>query len=300
MIAITLGDPGGIGPEIVLKALNQEKGDFVLIGNIYSLKEASKNCSIPIPDVDIIHIDGEYIWGKVGAGNGRIAYESLITAIDLALEGRVEGIVTAPLSKESLHLAGYNYPGQTEILAEKTDARDYGMLMVSDDFRMLLLTTHIPLSQVPQSITEELIIRKVSLLNKTLKEIFKIENPRILLLGVNPHAGEGGLMGNEEKEKILPAIEKLRKEGIAVDGPVPPDTFFMEKGFDAYVAMYHDQGMIPFKLLFFHSGVNMTIGLPFVRTSPDHGTAFDIAGRCIADHRSMLAAIKLCKRLCSS
>ena len=300
MIAITLGDPGGIGPEIVLKALNQEKGDFVLIGNIYSLKEASKNCSIPIPDVDIIHIDGEYIWGKVGAGNGRIAYESLITAIDLALEGRVEGIVTAPLSKESLHLAGYNYPGQTEILAEKTDAQDYGMLMVSDDFRMLLLTTHIPLSQVPQSITEELIIRKVSLLNKTLKEIFKIENPRILLLGVNPHAGEGGLMGNEEKEKILPAIEKLRKEGIAVDGPVPPDTFFMEKGFDAYVAMYHDQGMIPFKLLFFHSGVNMTIGLPFVRTSPDHGTAFDIAGRCIADHRSMLAAIKLCKRLCSS
>jgi len=300
MIAITLGDPGGIGPEIVLKALNQEKGDFVLIGNIHSLKEASKNCSIPIPDVDIIHIDGEYIWGKVGAGNGRIAYESLITAIDLALEGRVEGIVTAPLSKESLHLAGYNYPGQTEILAEKTDARDYGMLMVSDDFRMLLLTTHIPLSQVPQTITEELIIRKVSLLNKTLKEIFKIENPRILLLGVNPHAGEGGLMGNEEKEKILPAIEKLRKEGIAVDGPVPPDTFFMEKGFDAYVAMYHDQGMIPFKLLFFHSGVNMTIGLPFVRTSPDHGTAFDIAGRCIADHRSMLAAIKLCKTLCSS
>jgi len=300
MIAITLGDPGGIGPEIVLKALNQEKGDFVLIGSIQSLKESSKICSIPLPDVDMIHIDGEYIWGKVSACNGRIAYESLITAIDLAIEGRVKGIVTAPLSKESLHLAGYNYPGQTEILAEKTNAQDYGMLMVSDDFRMLLLTTHIPLSQVPQSITEELIIRKVSLLNKTLKEIFKIENPRILLLGVNPHAGEDGLIGDEEKEKILPAIEKLRKEGIAVEGPVPPDTFFIEKGFDAYVAMYHDQGMIPFKLLFFHSGVNMTIGLPFIRTSPDHGTAFDIAGRCIADHRSMLSAIKLCKRLCSS
>ncbi|HDI82192.1 MAG TPA: 4-hydroxythreonine-4-phosphate dehydrogenase PdxA [candidate division WOR-3 bacterium] len=300
MVAITLGDPGGIGPEIVLKALNQVKGDFVLIGSIHSLKETSKICSIPLPDVDMIHIDGEYIWGKVSAHNGRIAYESLIRAIDLAIEGKVKGIVTAPLSKESLHLAGYNYPGQTEILAEKTGTQDYGMLMVSDDFRMLLLTTHIPLSLVPQSITEELIIRKVSLLNKTLKEIFKIENPRILLLGVNPHAGEDGLIGNEEKEKILPAIEKLRKEGIAVEGPVPPDTFFMEKGFDAYVAMYHDQGMIPFKLLFFHSGVNMTIGLPFIRTSPDHGTAFDIAGRCIADHRSMLSAIKLCKKLCFS
>ncbi len=300
MVAITLGDPGGIGPEIVLKALNQVKGDFVLIGSIHALKETSKICSIPLPDVDMIHIDGEYIWGRVSAHNGRIAYESLIRAIDLAIEGRVKGIVTAPLSKESLHLAGYNYPGQTEILAEKTNAQDYGMLMVSDDFRMLLLTTHIPLSLVPQSITEELIIRKVSLLNKTLKEIFKIENPRILLLGVNPHAGEHGLIGNEEKEKILPAIEKLRKEGIAVEGPVPPDTFFMENGFDAYVAMYHDQGMIPFKLLFFHSGVNMTIGLPFIRTSPDHGTAFDIAGRCIADHRSMLSAIKLCKKLCFS
>jgi 4-hydroxythreonine-4-phosphate dehydrogenase len=205
-------------------------------------------------------------------------------------------MVTAPVSKEAMFRSGYRYPGQTEFLTRRSGAKSSAMMLVADDFRVALATVHLPLKRVSRALSSERIVKKLRLIDTTLRRDFAIRRPRIAVLGLNPHAGEGGHLGSEEISTITPAISRARKDGIRAFGPFPADGFFGAgsfRGYDAVLAMYHDQGLVPLKMKAFSSGVNFSAGLSIVRTSPDHGTAFDIAGRGIADPRSMIEAIKL-------
>jgi len=298
-IGITLGDPGGIGPEIVLKALRVLRKDYLLIGSKVVLKYFAEKLDLPIPKAELVDVGGtDFTIGEDSSNNGEIAYRSLIKGIEVAKEGIVNAIVTAPLSKKGMAMAGHIYPGQTEILAEMTGSKNYGMMMVSKKLKILFVTTHIPLKDVSGVITTELLRQKIDLCMRSMKKLFKIDSPSIGVLGLNPHAGEGGYIGREEIEVIKPVIEALRRSGNNIDGPFPSDTYFSKKSADCVIAMYHDQGMIPFKIFAFDEGVNLTVGLPFIRTSPDHGTAFDIVGRGIAKPDSIISAIRLAEELC--
>ncbi len=220
-------------------------------------------------------------------------------AVELTLELEVDGIVTAPISKKSLHMAGYAWPGHTELLAELTGAREYAMMFVSRKIRVILCTIHTPLKDVPKKITKHTVLKTIRLAKKGAA-LLGIKDPEIAVAGLNPHAGESGVMGKEEVSSIIPAMKVVQREGIKVSGPYPPDVVFhkaVNNEFDMVVCMYHDQGLIPFKMLAFESGVNMTVGLPIIRTSPDHGTAFDIAWQNRADPSSMIEAIKLAAKL---
>ena len=296
-IAITTGDFNGIGAEITIKALNSlnlPKDDIVLITNQKILDFYGKlDCPYEIINIDF---EGEIEASKITKEAGEFSFKSL----EKACEIKPKAIVTAPVAKEAMHLAGYNFNGQTEVL-EKFLAHDNQkaeMLFIAKDFRILLLTRHIALKDVPTYITEDLIINKVL----TVKNFLKKDNPKFALCALNPHAGENGIMGNEEKNVIIPACEKLRSKGIDITNPLPADTLFINGGkkylenlpqdYDCYFAMYHDQGLIPIKTIASKETVNMTIGLDIVRTSPCHGTAFDIAGRNKADFQSMISAIK--------
>jgi len=294
MIGITLGDPGGIGIEVTLKALSFSDKKAILFGNKNALQYYSKKLNLPFPkQIEIIDITGEFSMGRVCKENGDIAYRSIIEGIGACKTGICSGLVTAPIHKKALSLAGYNYPGHTELLAKECRTDKYVMMMVSDSMKVIFITTHIPISKVPSALSKKLIIEKIELTSKSLKNYWNISNPRFGVLGLNPHAGDSGLFGREEIEIVEPAVEELKSRGYDIEGPFSPDTYWTVQKKDCTVALYHDQGMIPFKLKSLWRGVNVTLGLPFPRTSPDHGTAFDIAGKGLADQGSMKQAIEL-------
>ncbi|MFU8860199.1 MAG: 4-hydroxythreonine-4-phosphate dehydrogenase PdxA [Cyclonatronaceae bacterium] len=314
-IAISTGDPNGIGPEIILKLLQQLQPDdaaIILIGHpsVFSYYAASSG-QIPYlqtaksldaisepgfwllnPDNDTIHPEPGKISGQAGAWS----MKCVETGIRLCMDHHAHALVTAPISKEAIQLGGYNVPGHTEFLAQKTGTRDVLMMMVSESMRVALATAHLPLSQVAVTLTSQLLLKRLSTLHLSLISDFGITTPCIAVTGLNPHAGDGGVIGREEIDIIIPAIEQARHKGIDANGPYPADAFFARYTpgqYDAVLAMYHDQGLIPFKSTDNGCGVNFTAGLPIVRTSPDHGTAFDIAGKNLADPASMLAAYRL-------
>ncbi len=310
-IAITIGDPNGIGPEIVLKSLAELKlapEKLVIGGNSDVLNYYSDKLQIKLPfDYEIaeIHFNkSDILPGVESAVAGEFSYQSLLYACNLANEGEIQAIVTSPVSKNAMNLAGYYFSGQTEVL-EKLLAKPNQkaeMLFCAGDFRVLLLTRHIPLRDVAEKITQELLIDKISALNETFKTTFKIEKPRLALCALNPHAGENGVIGEEEQKIFLPAVAHLNNVGVDVSVPLSADALFAEVAkklnankkleYDCYIACYHDQGLIPIKVLTQDSAVNTTIGLNILRTSPAHGTAYDIAGKGLASPASMIAAIR--------
>lgn len=314
-IAITLGDPNGVGPEVVLKCLDDplvmKRVDPVLVGSkkVLSIHANAldrrglnfvENLTAPLPKrgVRIVNTSKNQ---KVGVEMGRLtpkagsmAMNAVDEGISLARRGQVSALVTGPISKLAIIRAGYNFPGHTEYLAEKTGVKDQVMMMVSGDLRVSLMTGHIALKQVSQRLTVNGIVAKLKRVRASLMRDFGLIRPKIAVLGLNPHAGEGGVLGSEERDVIIPAIKDAGNRGILALGPFPADGFFGSRqycGYDGILAMYHDQGLAPFKMLSFGSGVNFTAGLPIVRTSPDHGTAFDIAGRNKANAGSMIQAV---------
>ncbi|MGB6155393.1 MAG: 4-hydroxythreonine-4-phosphate dehydrogenase PdxA [Castellaniella sp.] len=315
-LGFTLGDAAGVGPELIVKLFHQGLphpavvyGDAGILARactalgledqirIQPLKTpgagSCKNVIGVLNRWDSLPPDLPY--GRVDARAGRGAYEYLCHAIDDAQGGHLRAVVTAPLHKEALHAAGINFPGHTEILAERTATTDYAMMLANHELRVLLVTIHMALADVPQAINQEAEHRAITLAQLACRQA-GIRQPRIAVAGLNPHAGEGGAFGTEESRHILPAIQAAKAQGLAVSGPWPGDTIFMRarKGeFDIVVAQYHDQGLIPVKYLGLDEGVNVTVGLPFVRTSVDHGTAFDIAGKGIADPASLRAAFDM-------
>ncbi len=316
-LALTIGDPSGIGPEIAARALAGgifDSAETWLIGSAPALRKetggeafAALEPMTPLEAVSgasaasfpvIVDVAGgiEPVFGRPSAESGAISGKAVETAVLMAKKGLVDGIVTGPISKEALNLGGYPYNGHTAMLSEMMDAPDCQMMMVAGSLRIVILTRDIPLADVPSAVTYDRILSGVRQAFISLKEDFGIRAPVIRVAALNPHAGDGGVNGREEIEVISPALEQLRAEGIDVDGPVPSDTLFYNRdkgGADAYIALYHDQGMIPFKSSGFRNGVNMTIGLPTLRTSVCHGTAFDIAGKGIADPSSLEAAVSL-------
>lgn len=297
-IAITTGDPNGIGAEITIKALNKldlPADRVVLISNRKILDFYGKLDK----DYEVIEIpfNGEIEVGKATANGGEFAFQSLKKVCEI----KPGAIVTAPTAKNAMHLAGHIYNGQTEVLEHflSHDEQHAEMLFVAKDFRVLLLTRHCALKDV--ELTPALLIKKITDLKRFFEDNLKIKNPRFALCGLNPHAGEDGILGTEEKEIMLPAVEKLREQGVLITNPLPSDTLFVKAGYaynhnekvpyDCYIAAYHDQGLIPIKTVAGDKTVNMTIGLDIIRTSPGHGTAFDIAGKNIADEAGMISAI---------
>jgi 4-hydroxythreonine-4-phosphate dehydrogenase len=257
----------------------------------------------PLVILDKEQRDAEIQVGRLSAKAGKIAGAALTQAIQLARQKKAHAIVTAPVSKQALDLAGYHYPGQTEMLAEGFGVSDFAMMLVAGEFRVAVATTHLPLRQVPAALSQELILSRLRVLQHDLQTRFRIASPCLAVTGLNPHAGEGGLLGEEEQTIIAPAIQQARNEGIAAEGPFSADALFgqvKKKKYDAYLAMYHDQGLIPLKMFGFGRAVNYTAGLPIVRTSPDHGTAFDIAGKGFADPASMVEALRLVTTLLTS
>ena len=334
-LALTLGDPAGIGPEVILKAMADSEVtrncDITVIGSQSQLNETYnqlvKNSHPggetvePLADPDKltiidINLDGEaaqITTGTANAASGAASFAYLETALARTLAGQFQGIVTGPIAKSAWKAAGHNYPGQTELLAHHSGVQRFGMLFVARSphtgwtLRTLLATTHIPLRSVADTLSPTLLASKLDLLVECLQLNFGLERPRIAIAGLNPHSGELGQLGREEQEWLIPWLEQERcsRPQLQLDGPIPPDTMWVRPSLawygstdvstahDAYIALYHDQGLIPVKQLAFDRAVNTSIGLPFIRTSPDHGTAFDIAGMGIADATSMKAAIQL-------
>jgi len=308
VIIITMGDPKGIGPEVVRKALTKffssvkrpncsdserlchceerfsaTKQSFIVIGHHKDLGRLPAAVEV---------IDVPYR----SAGEGSLKF--LDKAIALIKAGGVKALVTAPLSKEAVSRYNKNFRGHTEYLAEAFKVKNFDMMFIAGNMRLTIATRHVPLKDVPRLITQKAVFNSIVLMEKTLKDKFKIKGPKIAVLGLNPHAGEGGLLGSEDVKHILPAIRQARAQGINVNGPFPADTFFtFQKPYDGVIAMYHDQGLTPLKGMYMKELVNFTAGLPFVRTCPAHGTAFDIAGKNMADPSSMICAIKLACQL---
>lgn len=320
LLAITMGDPAGIGPEVVLKALLNHPSVYercrpLVVGDRRALARAAGWIGVPDAPLDVIAEPGSasFASGRVAlldlgnaepvdvpvgvesAAGGRAAVEAVFAACDLAMAGAVDAVVTAPLNKAAMHLAGFAYAGHTELLAERTGADRVSMLLVGEGLRVVHVSTHVSLAEAIARVTPERVLDVIRI-GRDACIALGIPNPRVAIAGLNPHAGEGGLFGDEERERIAPAIAAARTDGIDVSDPQPPDTVFLRatKGaYDVVVAMYHDQGHVPMKLLAFDSGVNVSLGLPIVRTSVDHGTAFDIAGTGVASETSMLAAIEV-------
>jgi 4-hydroxythreonine-4-phosphate dehydrogenase len=316
-IAITIGDPAGIGPEVVLKALAQKNWlaqcEITLVGTasvLHSCYQALKHLgNVADPDQwQLLELPCDsFTPGSAQASSGAASFHYLKTTIQETLAGHFDGLVTAPISKTAWYQAGHCYPGQTELLAQLSGSERYGMMFHARSphtdwaLRVLLATTHIPLRRVPEVLNSQLVRQKLDLFLEVLKQDFQESNPQIAVAGLNPHAGEAGALGTEEVEWLAPLLAQYPQ----VSGPVPPDTLWVQpgqlwqdpqaqaKGYSGYLALYHDQGLIPVKLLAFDRAVNVTIGLPLVRTSPDHGTAFDIAGQGIADAKSMIHAMEL-------
>ncbi len=323
LLAITMGDPAGIGPEIILKALSRDSvyDDCrpLVIGDHRILQRAATCLAQPCPPIEVVSVPGEGRYapehltlldlanaapaqcplGQIGAPAGRAAVEYVFKACDLALAGDVDGIVTAPLNKAAMNLAGFEYAGHTELLAQRTGAGKVSMLLVGPSLRVVHVSTHVSLEEAVRRVTQQRVGEVIDLAYQSCRAL-GIEQPRIAVAGLNPHAGEGGLFGDQEAREIAPAVRQARARGLNVSEPQPPDTVFLRavKGeFDIVVAMYHDQGHIPMKLLAFDDGVNVSIGLPIIRASVDHGTAFDIAGTGKASDSSLLAAIRVAAQM---
>jgi 4-hydroxythreonine-4-phosphate dehydrogenase len=306
-LALTVGDPAGIGPEVVLRALaasDRPDAECIVYGPMQSLLERAARFALTPPQelgARVVDVPCEHAidLGRASAAGGRAAAAAVLRAASDAQEGRVDALVTAPLNKESLRAAGHPWPGHTEMLAEAAGTRDVAMMFVGGALRVALLTIHRSLRSVPDAITAEELARVARLVHRELPR-FGSARRRIGLCGLNPHAGEGGLFGREEVEVMAPQAASLRGEGIDVQGPFPADSLFARAArgeFDAVLACYHDQGLIPVKLAAFGRAVNVTLGLPFVRTSVDHGTGFDIVERGVADGGSLVEAMKLAAAL---
>ena len=321
LIAVTMGDPAGVGPEILAKTFAgkdfREENRAVVVGDAKMLERAVRLLDLPLrvnvvdepkearfePGiVDVISetdLPEDLPFGQLDARAGDAAFRYVERATRLAAEGRVEAVVTAPLNKEAMHLAGHKYPGHTEILAELTGTKDYAMMLVTDELRVIHVSTHVSLGEAIERVEPERELAVIRLAHGSLRKL-GVEKPRVAVAGLNPHAGENGLFGTEDAERIAPAVAAAVEEGIEATGPHPPDTVMMRArrgAFDIVVVQYHDQGHIPIKLMGFDTGVNVTVGLPFFRTSVDHGTAFDIAGTGEADPASLRAAIALARTL---
>ena len=319
-IGITMGDPAGIGPEVVLKAVAEEEVRRicipVIIGDAQLLAHTARTLDLqsgydivradePFPEHSepvIYHLDN--ISGLIEPGiesgaAGKAAGGYIEAAVELCAAGSIDAVATAPINKRALFLGGYSFPGHTEFFAHLTGAEEYAMAFVAGNLRIVLLSTHVPLAEAIRLVERDRIVKRINLTNRELQR-WGIEKPRLAVAALNPHGAEGGLFGVEEASEIMPAIDACRRDDINVQGPFSADTVFLRASrgeFDGVIACYHDQAMIPVKCLSFGEAVNVTLGLPFIRTSVDHGTAFDIAGKGLAEHSSMVAAIKLAAEL---
>ncbi|EIW9475807.1 MULTISPECIES: D-threonate 4-phosphate dehydrogenase [Klebsiella] len=322
MIAVTMGDPAGIGPEIIIKSLSEGElsgAPVVVVGCAQTLRRILALNITPRAELRIIEHPREAQFspatinvideplsdpqalrpGEVQAQAGDLAYRCIKRATALALVGEVKAIATAPLNKEALHLAGHHFPGHTELLAHLTQTKDYAMVLYTDKLKVIHVTTHIALRRFLDTLSQSRVETVIRVADDFLRRV-GYQQPRIAVAGVNPHAGENGLFGDEEIRIVAPAVAAMKAQGVHVFGPCPPDTVFMqchEGMYDMVVAMYHDQGHIPLKLLGFYDGVNITAGLPFIRTSADHGTAFDIAWTGKAKSESMATSIELAMQI---
>jgi 4-hydroxythreonine-4-phosphate dehydrogenase len=325
-LGITLGDPAGVGAEVILKALTHSRlrrVPAVVVGDVETIRDTAKRlrlrCEVvPLAEADVVagalppRMRGGRPTvpvvavsrlgaaarrpGKPSIAGGRAAYRAIEAATRLALAKSIAGIVTAPINKAWVTRAGFPISGHTELLKELTGARDVRMMLAGSRLRVVLVTMHVALAKVPQALKTHDIARTITIAAAHLRRYHRLAQPRIAVAGLNPHAGEEGLFGREEGRIIAPAIERARRAGVLASGPYPADSLFVQAvdgKFDAVIAMYHDQGLIPLKLLHFHDAVNVTLGLPIIRTSPDHGTAYDIAGKGKADPGSMIEAIAL-------
>ena len=329
IIGITMGDPAGIGAEIIVKALSRkgiyQKSRPVVIGSQSVMADAirftNSKLNLNIIDdisrlkneygsIDLINLDNillnEFKYGKINTRAGQASLEYIYRGIELAMAKKIDAVVTGPIHKESIKAAGSPYPGHTEIFAKLTETKDYAMMLADEDFRVIHVSTHVSLRKACDLVKKERVLTVIHLADKALKDL-GVKEPNIAVAGLNPHAGEGGLFGNEEIDEIIPAINEAKKKGINVEGPIPPDTIFSKvlgKQYDIAVVMYHDQGHIPMKVMGFKynkktnkwssmSGVNVTVGLPIIRTSVDHGVAFGKAGEGRANEESMVEAIKV-------
>ena len=326
-IVITMGDSAGVGPEVIVKALSLPDtykicqpiviGDAKVLASVLqfskSLASEGELRLNPIKDIgkakfnygvidlfDLGNIDIDRLrLGRVDPMCGKATYEYIKKGVEIVQSGKAKGMVTAPLCKKSMEEAGFSYPGHTELLAELTGTKDFAMMLVGGNLRVVLVTRHLPLKEVASSLSKEKVLLAIRLGVEAMKA-FGIDSPRVGVCALNPHAGEWGVLGKEEIETIIPAIEEARKEGITINGPLPSDKGFYDTAggrYDLAIAMYHDQGQVPVKLLSYTKSVNVTLGLPFVRTSPCHGTGFDIAGQNKANPQSFIEAIKLAARL---
>ncbi|MBO1511816.1 4-hydroxythreonine-4-phosphate dehydrogenase PdxA [Metabacillus bambusae] len=319
IVGITMGDAAGVGPEIILKSLAKEEmyeiSRPLVIGDSKILERAKSfvNSELKVESVNAENLDylayeygtvycldlnllsEELTVGQVSPEAGHAAFKYLETAIELAKQQKISAICTAPLNKEALHKGGHKYPGHTEILADLTGTQDFSMMLSAPNLKVIHVTTHVGILDAVKMINPERVYHVIKLAHDTLQKA-GINSPKIAVCGINPHAGENGLFGyGEEEEKVIPGVEKAQGEGIDVVGPLPADTLFFRTvrgDFDIVVAMYHDQGHGPVKVLGLDAGVNITVGLPIIRTSVDHGTAFDIAGKGIADEKSLMEAMR--------
>ncbi|MEW6100910.1 MAG: 4-hydroxythreonine-4-phosphate dehydrogenase PdxA [Candidatus Omnitrophota bacterium] len=305
---ITMGDPSGIGPDITIKALNRLKGlaDFVVIGDGWVLGKAGKGKLKDAKIIDLNNVSHKgFEFGKVKGEYGRASMEYLDKAMQLLKNREIDCLVTCPISKEAINLGGFEYSGHTEYLSCKSAVKDVTMMLLSNSLKISLVTRHIPLKDAPGKIKGANILKTVEHTFKALRQLFGVQRPKIAICGINPHASDNGLIGEEENKTIIPAIKKIRRRlRINIDGPLPADSAIYKtknKSYDAVVAMYHDQALIPLKLSGKFDGVNLTLGLPFIRTSPLHGVAFDIAKKPgLANPGSLIAAIKLAVKCASS
>ena len=319
-IGITMGDPAGIGPEVVLKAVAEEEVRRtcipVIIGDAQLLAHTARTLDLqsgydivradePFPEhaepviYHLGNISGFIEPGIESGAAGKAAGGYIEAAVELCAAGSIDAVATAPINKRALFLGGYSFPGHTEFFAHLTGAEEYAMAFVAGNLRIVLISTHVPLAEAIRLVERDRVLDIINLTNRELQR-WGIERPRLAVAALNPHGAEGGLFGVEEASEIIPAIDAGRREDINVQGPFSADTVFLRASrgeFDAVVACYHDQAMIPVKCLSFGEAVNVTLGLPFIRTSVDHGTAFDIAGKGLAEHSSMVAAIKLAAEL---
>lgn len=333
LLGITMGDPAGIGPEIAVKAFcRKDVHDIcrpLLVGDAAVMEKAAAITGMPLAirsvyDVgeasftfgcmnvlDLKSMDAEQLqYGKVSAAAGNAAFDAVKKVIELAMQGKIDGTVTGPINKEAMNLAGHHFAGHTEIYAHFTDTKNYTMMLAEGNLRVVHVSTHVSLRQACDLVKKERVLKMIRLADVACRKL-GIDTPRVGVAGLNPHSGENGMFGWEEKDEIIPAIEEARREGISAEGPVPADTLFSKaRGgmYDIVVAMYHDQGHIPLKLTGFRwnedkgrwesvSGVNITLGLPIIRSSVDHGTAFDVAGKGIATEESLVNAIEYAARL---
>ncbi|MFQ3621859.1 MAG: 4-hydroxythreonine-4-phosphate dehydrogenase PdxA [Spirochaetales bacterium] len=315
LLGFTIGDPAGAGPEICIKALNKPEVTQICRPILYGDEKVIRRAMKIVPtkmellritesseyrdgSINLISLDNmpdTWEYGKVQAVCGKAAFEFIVRAVEDAKAKKIEGVVTGPINKEAMNAAGIHYSGMTEIFADLTGTKDYAMLLTGGPLKVIHVNTHVSMKEAIERVKKDRVLRVIRLAHQALRDL-GVEKPRIAVAGLNAHAGENGLFGDEEIKEVVPAIEAARAEGLEVTGPVPPDTVFLKAVngmFDIVVAMYHDQGHIPLKLLDFMGGVNVTVGIPILRTSVDHGTVFGKAGKGTADESSMIKAIQL-------